>query len=277
MKRKIYAIIVIYNSMCSESKTIRQIINNKFEIQIVVVDNSTIETKNEKYCKNNGIIYISMNGNKGLSKAYNKGLELIKNEDCYIMLLDQDTIIPNSYFENVINLLSEVNNKFDLIVPIIYCNNKIISPTYGNKFKRKLLNSINEINLVNEKNIYAINSCLIINNKLFNDFSYNENLFLDFIDNDFFDFVHRKKIEIKIIETGIDQNLFILTNNNYDKFLVRYKNIISDAKKYYSNSIIEKLFLIFKLFFWGIKYAKKYKKLSIIIKTFIFFNGKDII
>lgn len=61
---------MFYNKNVSESITCDRLLKlNRNEVTLVIVDNSEKETTNDEYCRSRNIDYISMNGNKGLSKA----------------------------------------------------------------------------------------------------------------------------------------------------------------------------------------------------------------
>lgn len=76
---KIAAVVVVYNKNVSESITCDRLLKlNRNEVTLVIVDNSEKETTNDEYCRSRNIDYISMNGNKGLSKAYNRAVEFCK-------------------------------------------------------------------------------------------------------------------------------------------------------------------------------------------------------
>ena len=57
-------------------------------VDIIVVDNSTKDFNNEKETKANNWTYLSMNGNAGLSKAYNRALDYLKDEDGIVIWFD---------------------------------------------------------------------------------------------------------------------------------------------------------------------------------------------
>ena len=91
----IYSILVVYNKDIASSKSY-DFIKNYSSIKLIVCDNSTIENKNEEKVLNDGNMYISMHGNKGLSKAYNKALKNIPySKDDYVLLLDDDTTLKS--------------------------------------------------------------------------------------------------------------------------------------------------------------------------------------
>ena len=61
---KYYGILVVYNMDVSESVSY-QFINRHKEINLIVVDNSDHDFKNNKKVESDGNTYLSMNGNQG--------------------------------------------------------------------------------------------------------------------------------------------------------------------------------------------------------------------
>lgn len=261
----LYYAIIIYNKECENSVTLKKL---KQEKNIIIVDNSTLKNNNAEFCTKNNIKYINMDGNAGLSKAYNKVLEnLIKEnvKEDYIMWLDDDTNITKEY----IDLVKKNIGKYDVILPIIRCDKKIVSPL--KKYGIKYIGFENE-NYSNFKNIYGINSCLTVKLNLYKEYRYNEKLFLDNIDLDFFkNVVINKNLKIKILESKIQQNLFLIKNESDENFKKRYYTYLKD-NYIYNNSIIERILIVLKVFYCSFKYSIKYKKINIasfILKSYI--------
>ena len=80
----LYAILVIYNKSVLDSTTYLFCKEHKY-IQLIVCDNSTIDNENKMIVEKDGYHYISMHGNKGLSKAYNMAIDGIKNNQGYVI------------------------------------------------------------------------------------------------------------------------------------------------------------------------------------------------
>lgn len=77
-----FAVVVLYNTFVNDSITINNLKKiHSHSVDIIVVDNSTKDFNNEKETKANNWTYLSMNGNAGLSKAYNRALDYLKDED----------------------------------------------------------------------------------------------------------------------------------------------------------------------------------------------------
>ena len=82
-----FAVVVLYNTFVNDSITINNLKKiHSHSVDIIVVDNSTKDFNNEKETKANNWTYLSMNGNAGLSKAYNRALDYLKDEDIILSL-----------------------------------------------------------------------------------------------------------------------------------------------------------------------------------------------
>lgn len=115
---KIYAVIIIYNSEISESRSclnISGIVDH--DINVVIVDNSTVINNNKKLAIEKDWYYISMNGNAGLSKAYNKVLDNITG-DGVVIWFDDDTDVTQEYFDVLEKALDD-HPDCDIFAPMI--------------------------------------------------------------------------------------------------------------------------------------------------------------
>ena len=111
------AIIVVYNKTIRGSITcesIKQI--SGVNVEIIVVDNSETEQGNKSVCADLGYKYISLNGNKGLSKAYNAAID--KCDSDILILLDDDTPVTQEYFD-VLNEATVNNIDMEIFAPVV--------------------------------------------------------------------------------------------------------------------------------------------------------------
>ena len=159
---KIAAVVVVYNKNVSESITCDRLLKlNRNEVTLVIVDNSEKETTNDEYCRSRNIDYISMNGNKGLSKAYNRAVEFCKNNETdVIVLFDDDTEITGEYFDK---LEEEIISSpdVDVFAPVIFGQDEVIySPNEFNFLRNHFITDENQI--VSQDGFNAIASCLAI-------------------------------------------------------------------------------------------------------------------
>lgn len=103
----IYSIVILYNPNVENAENIDALTAQSDKL--IIIDNSTKELPQkivEKF-EESKIIYISNEGNIGLSLALNKGIkEALKHEDCkYIALFDQDSLIQKDFFSPMIDVI----------------------------------------------------------------------------------------------------------------------------------------------------------------------------
>ena len=81
MSLKVAIVIVVYNKSINDSLTLSSIENAlSGPDKVLVLDNSTKDNDNFALCREKSIDYHSMNGNAGLSKAYNKALDILTDD-----------------------------------------------------------------------------------------------------------------------------------------------------------------------------------------------------
>lgn len=225
---------------------------------------------NEEFCKNNKIKYISMNGNKGLSIAYNCALDYLSDKDLndFIILLDDDTEISQDYFDTLLETISE-NYNYDIFAPIVYGQNGIIySPNEANILKNKLMRSEKE--QIDSNKYNAINSCLAIKLKVFESYRYNEKLFMDQVDQQFFDDQRKLNVKFMTLNTVINQNFSQRGKKLSSKIvLTRFKIRIKDMMEYCNKDIKSNILGLIKVCGWGIQMSIKCRSIFLPMKFFV--------
>lgn len=181
-----YAAIVVYNSFLEESETLVNLKKIKrHDIDIIIFDNSdddTYKKQNLDYAFENTWKYLTDGQNVGLSRAYNRIIDFLGEQRGIIIWFDDDTQITQEYFDVLKNSLDE---DIDIYTPVIQAQNgKFYSPNEEGFFKNKQLKSLD--GYIRQKKFNAINSCTAVNLELYDNYRYDENLFLDQIDHDFF-------------------------------------------------------------------------------------------
>lgn len=269
MSLKIFPVIVVYNKSISDSKTLVGLRGCEIQNEnIIVVDNSTSDYGIGEYCKKNGYQYLSMQGNKGLSKAYNKALEFIKplaNGDDVIIWLDDDTVVTKEYFEKL-RKEAEGNNSYDIFMPVIIGQDGVIySPNEGHFFGSKFIKSIDEdidLGMIN-----GINSCLAVRRRIYENYSYTEKLFMDLTDNKFFDDMRNANANFCILRTPIYQTFFQRGGNlDPNKLIARLRIKLKDFMIYANSK--GKLYLIagfIKCVGWGVDLGRKSKSMKVLV------------
>lgn len=257
----IYAVIVIYNKSIRESitcKAIRAISNRN--ISVVVVDNSDQTNDNKQICYQNKWMYICMHENAGLSKAYNRVLNSLSfSNDDIIVWLDDDTNVTQEYF-NVLEEAVRCNPSCDIFAPVIMGeDNKFWSPNEYHFLKNKQLKQINQ-NISNKK-FNAINSCTAVKAKIYDNYRYDERLFLDQVDHLFFYDQRRFGRKFKKLDTVIFQNFSTKRiYSDYSLLKKRYKIMIKDYLLY--SKITGYPLGLLKVFGWGVREGIKYRRID---------------
>lgn len=257
---KIAAIIVMYNSLVSETNIINSL---KCDfIDLWFVDNSTdqtIKSKNLEFCNKHNLEYLDMNGNVGLSVAYNETINIIKqtNKYTHILLSDDDTIYNQNYLNDLYqNLSSDV----DLILPTIIDNsdNHVMSPILLSKFP---LIAYNGEDKSKAPRIMGINSGTCARLSVFENWKFDTDIFLYFTDMDFYkNNVNKNKLSYCILDTKIIQQCSgseEYTQNSINQI----KLVLKDAKAFYN----KQSFGIIKYYFYKLllvvqSYQKHHQK-----------------
>lgn len=238
----IYAVLVDYNKPLEESPSYQALRRQK-DIVTIVCDNSTQVELDQNLVQKDGNVYLSMHGNRGLSKAYNRALDHIEEEDPvlegFVMLFDDDTDIPDSYFDCVRKAIKE--NDADIYLPLItderpdlgYLSPSILKDVYMHR-------TMDPWSLTKEE-ICGINSGMVIRLSLFADYRYNEDLFLDHVDHDFIRSMRKRNAKIRIIDTELHQH-FSAFETNGNKAIARFTILKKDMREFYKPTLKGRLF-----------------------------------
>lgn len=262
-KYNLYVIVVIYNKSCYDSLTLK-CLNKIHGLDVTICDNSTKNYKNKEYAENKNYNYIDMQGNKGLAVAYNKAICRIKQNNGYVCIFDDDTLVPAEYFK----VLEEsiVKEHKDIYLPIIYDSVGMLSPARIVKgfFVKREKNLKN----INQKNITGINSAMAINLDVFEEgYLYNEKYFLDYIDHDFIREMKKRNKTIGVLNVKLKQNFSGNNFENKEASLKRFKIFKKDFKNFCKGNFFCKLcsyFVIIKRLF---RLTLKFRTLDFIFKS----------
>lgn len=259
---KFNVIIVIYNQVLDDI----DLITKRFSCisKYYLVDNSTDQRiKKANFSKaslSNNFIYIDMNGNKGLSKAYNAVIENL-DDDSWILVCDQDTTFTDDNIKHyVLNI--EKHSDCDVLFPIVYDSIGIMSPSICRGLN--YIRCKNEETTFNKENLSFINSGMMIKSIILKHCKYDENLFLDYVDHDFNKNYSGLKKKI-CSDIKLEQQFSGTTKNSFNTDMVRFKIFMKDTL-YFGNK-------------WGfrnssikLKILKRVLKLTLCHRTLKFMN-----
>ena len=260
------AIIVVYNKTIRGSITcesIKQI--SGVNVEIIVVDNSETEQGNKSVCADLGYTYISMNGNKGLSKAYNAAID--KCDSDILILLDDDTPVTQEYFD-VLNEATVNNKDMDIFAPVVYGQDGVIySPNEFNFLRNHFISNPNQE--VSQENFNAIASCIAIRKRVFDGYRFNEKLFVDQIDQYFFceQRKHNRKfmkLDVEIYQNFYQRGAVLDPDSAWKRVRLRLIDVMRHAKL--MGGLKYRLLGFIKDCGLSIQIAKKSKSLSVLLK-----------
>lgn len=253
-------ILVIYNLKCKNSITLNTLLNCKDEKHnIFVCDNSTdsnIKNNNESYCIDSGIHYIDMNGNVGLSRAYNRALKEIDNEG-WVIIFDQDTKIPEEYFNK---LRESINNypQIKMHVPIVNSRFMQMSPCRLKKYRVKRV-ELMDAGIYSD--ITAINSGMAIKKDVFKiTGGYNERIFLDYLDHHYVKRFKKYYKEIAVFDCTIFQDFSDDDHSDFSRDLNRFRIYSNDFYEFCKDSMEGRVYYYVKLSFRAAKLSMLHKK-----------------
>lgn len=275
----IYCSIVIYNEYIKDAAAFKNIILSDLPFcRILVTDNSEIEEikiANKKECENTGAIYIDMGGDMGLSKAFNRAINETINyaeNDDIIVFMNDDSDVTDVFLRRL-EIEAEQYKEIDVFAPIMQGQNGVLySPARQGFFKNHYPKTIEEE--IPQKSFFAIASCCSVRYRVFENYRFDENIFMDVIDNDFCYEQRALGRKFKKINIVIHQN-YALKNKNltYKKIQGRLRIMLPDlwvfCKKKFARRIgylpdVAARGIMYsyqcknpKLWFWMIGYALK--------------------
>lgn len=239
-----------------ESPTFNMVLKYSGKICPVVYDNSTGDYNNKSYCEKQNVLYYGDGENHGLSKAYNFVIDnIVTSPHDYLMILDDDTELTAAYFEEVFDRLEALPA---ILAPVVRAGEMILSPSnivFGCK-----ISMINSIRDLNSRNYTAINSGLIIKREVFDKLRYDEQLFLDCVDHDFFRQAALNGYELSVLQSEICQHYSKNEKTTPEQALSRFKIYKKDFG-YFCRKWRKKWFFFPHMFKFALKESVKYKKI----------------
>lgn len=268
MINSIEIVLVLYNCTLEDSITFLSLKN---QLKNLIVDYELLIYNNDK---NINIIepnYIVINSieNKKLAGAYNFALDkAIRGNKSWLLLLDQDTEIPDNYLDLLQNYLQS-NNDNDLVavVPVLMHKTEILSPKIINSYIWQI-HDIGEKGYVSNQRIIAFNSMSLLKVnfiKSINGFS--TNYPLDMLDAWYYNKIFLKRKKVYVLDIDIKHNLSV---TNYEKMISidRHREFLQAEALFVKElNCTHQLSFKIKLIFRSLKQFIKYKNKNYAVIT----------
>lgn len=262
---KIYTVVVMYNSNINESQTCKRLVSIKnHDIEPIIVDNSTFDNDNEVLCVRRNWKYISMGGNKGLSKAYNKALDYLAEKKGIVVWFDDDTNVTQKYFDELEKEYSK-KRECSIFVPVIQGQDgRYWSPNSVSFFRNKQLK--NKDGKIDDSKFNAINSCTAVDLEVYENYRYDERLFLDQVDHKFFEDQRNLNRKFDKLDVVIQHNFSTREKKkSIEDVKKRYVIMIPDFLRFCSRNKKYYLLGMIKVFGWGVRESIKYKNITFLV------------
>lgn len=246
----LYVTIVMYNKKLSD--VITRYSANKLltrhgeKTRIIVIDNSDRDFINEdedslsEFVARHGILYIKSGENIGLSRAYNKALEVALHDSSdhrndFLMFLDDDTDLTYDYMREVYKAYRspKINeHNINIITGLIESNGLPMSPMKKFGFIYRKSNCIRRPGVYSD--ICCISSGMAVRlDALVKVGGFDESLFLDMVDYTLMYNLSRHDLnKMLVVNSRIEQNFSGRQTQDKRTALRRYKIYKKDFMRY---------------------------------------------
>ncbi|MEP6513797.1 MAG: hypothetical protein ABJA79_08000 [Parafilimonas sp.] len=269
----IFAVIVLYKTSLENSCSFNSLLNaiqlQPGTLHVLMYNNSPeIKLNTEFYDKSNlTLTVINDKKNSGVSKAYNIASALAKKtKRKWLLLLDQDMQLPENFFLEFFLLRKKnLSNERLLYLPIVYSENKIVSPAnyipYRGFRRKDIKAGCHDI-----RKLAIINSGVLIDVALFKQAGgFNEEVGLDFSDVSFFRRLKQYNKNAIIMNVKCMHAFSGFEYDNYEKHLNRFRIFNRNALAFSKEKGVSKIFLFITVFLRAFNLSLKFK-------TFNFFR-----
>ena len=206
METELFALVVLYNKTCAGSATCRALATLQDDVAVLIYDNSTRDYGNRAWCEGKGWEYLGGTGNRGLSAAYNACIDRLKsrNESGYLCLLDDDTALTGEYFTALRKAAAE-HPEAGILVPKIYSGGRLLSPCRKVGARARSFADEAALLAAPRETWSAINSGMAVSLRLFDNYRYDERIFLDGVDHRFVEDMRQRGELLTLLDYTCEQ------------------------------------------------------------------------
>jgi GT2 family glycosyltransferase len=265
---KMTILVCLYNKNIATSNTLKSLLKavNQINNQSIFIWDNSVNSLDEKdiaLLKNNfeNFTYKHTPENVVLSKIYNSLIVSQTVANSYLMLCDDDSEIPESFF---IQLEEAIEKKplINLFLPQIYSNSILVSPAKDYLIKTSLIKELDS-GILKADYITAINSGMVISNRVFIDgFRYDERLNFYGTDNFFMYEYAKKNKDLFVLDIKINHDLSFNGKENTANKIRIFKEIKRANRIIYSKNVFKKTLVAVNNSIVSIKLCLRFKTLA---------------
>lgn len=230
--KNVAILVVLYQQLLNDSNAVKSLLRSHLEnLDIICYDNSTDLTIIERNRADSEIYklkYVSDGNNTGLATAYNYISNYANSKNIeFILLLDQDTQITESYLMSVNRyIIDGMSEKIVAVVPKIAEQGEVFEPVHLNPLYSKHLVSAGV-----HQNIVTINSGTVLKNSFIRQIGgFNTEFPLDYLDHWLFYKISEQNKCVMVLSDIIEQSLSVHNIKNVNQN--RYISIIQSERRY---------------------------------------------
>ena len=213
---KILFVIVLYKVRLTESLTFQSLNKTvksflpQIQVDLLICDNSPtsqFDINEDTGTNAFNVYYLHDSVNPGISLSYNRAVELaLIKEKKWLLVLDQDTILPTEGLRKYINALKNWPD-FPVYTPQVYSGDTLLSPCRYFMHRGSPFTIIKPgVNILQGKNV--INSGLLINVEAYREVGgYDEKVWLYFSDFVFFDRLKKHYKKFIVLDFSVEHEL----------------------------------------------------------------------
>lgn len=200
-------------------------------VHIIIVDNSpTKDNEAEQFKYTENLTYVWMGGNKGISRAFNRGVQVALNSSYapgLLCFLDQDTPGVAQYLQQTLPRLSP---NIDVHMPLVASGTYILSPCrrVGPWYCELKSPSL-------PKHFSCINSGLLVSARLASEVPFDQALFLDYVDHAFIRDALKARATFEALWDCSLKQEYSRSTDEEETALVRFGIFRSDTLSFYSS------------------------------------------
>jgi GT2 family glycosyltransferase len=244
----------MFNKLISDSETIAYFEKNncldltRDKFQIIIYDNSA-QSQEVPLRYASIISYFHDRSNGGVASAYNYALSLTQSADDWLVLLDQDSDLPERFIDEIWNLttLYNIDIAVAAIAPHVVCETTIVSPCkvhVGGMLRPVDLNFKGE----HSSEIRAINSGMAVRASFMKQIGgFNKAFWLDYLDHWLCRTIYATGKKIYVSKSVINHDLSVINYNRVSE--QRAANILQAEMFFYGKYMpwFEQVLYVFRL------------------------------
>lgn len=252
-------VIVMYNRDLHSLPVLSVAQQETGQLHLLIVDNSDQPASDAAAnAASLGIDYQWMGGNRGISAAFNRGVERLIESVDYVSFLDQDTDGIESYVEQVKGALG--TRPPDVLMPLVMSGHTILSPCQkiGPWYR-----SISKAGRLPD-NFSCINSGMVVSASLLRRVRFDESLFLDYVDHQFVLDALTAGAEFEALwDCVLDQDYSRSTDTKYQA-INRLAIFKKDIRVFYSRNHLDSIWANLLITWRVIRATAAYKTLDFV-------------